>query len=108
TGSPAMLSHLAVHNDAIVEHLDVELQRGMSVISGETGAGNSIMLDALGVTLGDRADSSVVRVGADKADILASFDLDDIPDARAWLAEGDLDVEGPRILRRAITAEGRA
>lgn len=103
-----MLVHLSVHNYAIVEHLDLELKRGMSVISGETGAGKSIMLDALGLTLGDRTDSSVVRIGADKADILASFDLDDIPDARAWLAERDLDNEGPCILRRVITAEGRS
>ena len=103
-----MLVHLSVHNYAIVEHLDLELKRGMSVISGETGAGKSIMLDALGLTLGDRADSSVVRIGADKADILASFDLDDIPDARAWLAERDMDHDGPCILRRVITAEGRS
>ncbi len=103
-----MLVHLSVHNYAIVEHLDLELKRGMSVISGETGAGKSIMLDALGLTLGDRADSSVVRIGADKADILASFDLDDIPDARAWLAERDLNNDGPCILRRVITAEGRS
>lgn len=103
-----MLVHLSVHNYAIVEHLDLELKRGMSVISGETGAGKSIMLDALGLALGDRADSSVVRLGADKADILASFDLDDIPDARTWLAERDLDNDGPCILRRVITAEGRS
>ncbi|WP_217476383.1 DNA repair protein RecN [Stutzerimonas stutzeri] len=103
-----MLVHLSVHNYAIVEHLDLELKRGMSVISGETGAGKSIMLDALGLTLGDRADSSVVRIGADKADILASFDLDDIPDAQAWLAERDLNNDGPCILRRVITAEGRS
>ena len=65
-----MLVHLSVHNYAIVEHLDLELQRGMSVITGETGAGKSIMLDALGLALGDRADRGVVRPGADKADIL--------------------------------------
>ena len=103
-----MLVHLSVHNYAIVEHLDLELQAGMTVISGETGAGKSIMLDALGLALGDRADSSVVRQGADKADILASFDLADIADARAWLAERDLDSDGPCILRRVITAEGRS
>jgi DNA repair protein RecN (Recombination protein N) len=103
-----MLVHLSVHNYAIVEHLDLELDAGMSVISGETGAGKSIMLDALGLTLGDRADSGVVRPGADKADILASFDLHDIPEARAWLAARDLDNEGPCILRRVITAEGRS
>ena len=103
-----MLVHLSVHNYAIVEHLDLELDRGMSVITGETGAGKSIMLDALGLTLGDRADSGVVRPGADKADILATFDLQDIPEAQAWLAERDLEGDGPCILRRVITAEGRS
>ncbi|MGH8439438.1 MAG: DNA repair protein RecN [Pseudomonas sp.] len=103
-----MLVHLSVHNYAIVEHLDLELACGMSVITGETGAGKSIMLDALGLTLGDRADSGVVRPGADKADILATFDLADIPEARTWLAERDLDNDGPCILRRVITAEGRS
>ncbi|BCR23478.1 DNA repair protein RecN [Aquipseudomonas alcaligenes] len=103
-----MLVHLSVHNYAIVEHLDLELQRGMSVITGETGAGKSIMLDALGLALGDRADSGVVRPGADKADILASFDLENIAEARAWLAERDLDNGGPCILRRVITSEGRS
>ena len=103
-----MLVHLSVHNYAIVEHLDLELQSGMSVITGETGAGKSIMLDALGLALGDRADSGVVRPGADKADILASFDLTDIPEARSWLSERDLDTDGPCILRRVITSEGRS
>ena len=103
-----MLVHLSVHNYAIVEHLDLELQSGMSVITGETGAGKSIMLDALGLALGDRADSGVVRPGADKADILASFDLTDIPEARSWLSERDLDNDGPCILRRVITSEGRS
>ncbi|MDG1580600.1 DNA repair protein RecN [Pseudomonas sp. GOM6] len=103
-----MLVHLSVNNYAIVEHLDLELQRGMSVITGETGAGKSIMLDALGLALGDRADSGVVRPGADKADILASFDLSDIDEARTWLAERDLDNDGPCILRRVITSEGRS
>ena len=103
-----MLVHLAVHNYAIVEHLDLELHAGMSVITGETGAGKSIMLDALGLALGDRADSGAVRPGADKADILASFDLSNIPDARTWLSERDHDNQGPCILRRVITAEGRS
>jgi DNA repair protein RecN (Recombination protein N) len=103
-----MLVHLSVHNYAIVEHLDLELDRGMSVITGETGAGKSIMLDALGLTLGDRADSGVVRPGAEKADILATFDLADIPEAQAWLQDRDLNNDGPCILRRVITAEGRS
>ncbi|GGK00030.1 DNA repair protein RecN [Pseudomonas matsuisoli] len=103
-----MLVHLSVHNYAIVEHLDLELRGGMSVITGETGAGKSIMLDALSLALGDRADSGVVRPGADKADILASFDLRDIPEAAAWLSERDLEHDGHCILRRVITAEGRS
>lgn len=103
-----MLVHLSVHNYAIVEHLDLELAAGMTVITGETGAGKSIMLDALGLALGDRADSGVVRPGADKTDILASFDVSAIAEARDWLAERDLEQDGPCILRRVITAEGRS
>jgi len=103
-----MLVHLSVNNYAIVDHLDLELEKGMSVITGETGAGKSITLDALGLALGDRTDSSAVRIGADKADILASFDLTSIPEARQWLSERDLEQDGPCILRRVITAEGRS
>jgi len=103
-----MLAHLSIRNYAIVEQLDLELRAGMSVITGETGAGKSIMLDALGLALGDRADNGVVRPGADKADILASFELGGIAEARQWLAERDLDNDGPCILRRVITAEGRS
>ncbi|MDY0249106.1 MAG: DNA repair protein RecN [Pseudomonas sp.] len=103
-----MLVHISVKNYAIVEHLDLELQDGMSVITGETGAGKSIMLDALSLTLGARTDSSVVRPGADKADILSSFDIADIPEAQQWLKEHDLDNEALCILRRVITPEGRS
>ncbi|MCQ4348186.1 DNA repair protein RecN [Pseudomonas stutzeri] len=103
-----MLVHLSIRNYAIVEQLDLELRPGMSVITGETGAGKSIMLDALGLALGDRAEPGVVRPGAAKADILASFELGEIAEARQWLAERDLDNDGPCILRRVITAEGRS
>lgn len=104
-----MLLHLAVNNYAIVDHLELELDRGMSVITGETGAGKSIMLDALSLTLGDRADSGAVRPGADKADILATFDISDIPEATQWLEQRDLASEEPQvILRRVVTAEGRS
>src|SRR5690554_1745585 len=103
-----MLIHISVQNYAIVEHLDLELQDGMSVITGETGAGKSIMLDALSLTLGARTDSSVVRPGADKADILSSFDISRIPEAQHWLKERDLE-NGPHcLLRRVITREGRS
>ncbi|PAU86263.1 DNA repair protein RecN [Pseudomonas sp. WN033] len=104
-----MLVHLAVNNYAIVDHLELELKGGMSAITGETGAGKSIMLDALALTLGDRADSGAVRPGADKADILAIFDISKIPEAQAWLDDRDLDSpEQQVILRRVITAEGRS
>ena len=103
-----MLIHISVKNYAIVDHLDLELHEGMSVISGETGAGKSIMLDALSLTLGARTDSSVIRPGADKADILSSFDVSHIPEAQQWLKQRDLDNEAQCILRRVITREGRS
>ena len=104
-----MLVHLAVNNYAIVDHLELELSSGMTVITGETGAGKSIMLDALALTLGDRADSGAVRPGTDKADILATFDISQIPEAQAWLGERDLNSADQQvILRRVITAEGRS
>lgn len=103
-----MLLHLSIKNYAIVEHLDLELVSGMTVITGETGAGKSIMLDALGLALGDRCDSSVIRQGAAKADILASFELTNIPEARAWLAEHDLASDDLCILRRVINQDGRS
>lgn len=103
-----MLLHISVQNYAIVDHLDLELHEGMSVITGETGAGKSIMLDALSLTLGARTDSSVVRPGADKADILSSFDVALIPEAQQWLKERDLANEQQCILRRVITREGRS
>ena len=104
-----MLVHLAVNNYAIVDNLELDLGGGMSVITGETGAGKSIMLDALALTLGDRADSGAVRPGSDKADILATFDISDIPEARQWLDERDLTQDDEQvILRRVITSEGRS
>lgn len=104
-----MLVHLAVNNYAIVDHLELELRGGMSVISGETGAGKSIMLDALALTLGGRADSGTVRPGTDKADILATFDVGEIAEAQEWLKNRDLQQDDHQvILRRVITAEGRS
>ncbi|WP_339847684.1 DNA repair protein RecN [uncultured Halopseudomonas sp.] len=104
-----MLVHLAVNNYAIVDHLELEITSGMTAITGETGAGKSIMLDALALTLGDRADSGAVRPGTDKADILATFDIRQIPEATAWLSERDLASDDQQvILRRVITAEGRS
>ncbi|WP_151705239.1 DNA repair protein RecN [Nitrincola alkalilacustris] len=104
-----MLTHLIIRNFAIVDELDIDLSSGMTVISGETGAGKSIMLDALALTLGDRADSDTVRSGAERAEITAIFDLQQIPDAREWLQAQDLDQDEEECqLRRIVTREGRS
>lgn len=103
-----MLVHLSIHDYAIVEHLDLELSRGMSVITGETGAGKSIMLDALSLALGGRTDSGAVRIGADKAEVLATFDISNQASAQQWLAERDLEQNKQCILRRVISREGRS
>ncbi|MDQ2076355.1 DNA repair protein RecN [Marinimicrobium sp. ABcell2] len=106
-----MLTHLSIQNFTLVDHLDLDLKPGMTVITGETGAGKSILLDALGQTLGDRADGQRVRTGAKRADIHASFDLSAITRAKRWLEEQDLEQEEhPEecLLRRVITSEGRS
>ncbi|MEM5535646.1 DNA repair protein RecN [Neptuniibacter pectenicola] len=103
-----MLNQLTIRDFAIVESLDLELNQGMTVVSGETGAGKSIMLDALGLTLGNRAETGTVRLGAEKADITASFNIAEIPSAEQWLRDNDLDNCGECILRRVITKEGRS
>lgn len=106
-----MLTHLSISNFTLVDQLDLDLKAGMTAITGETGAGKSIVLDALGQTLGDRADGQRVRAGARKADIHASFDIRRIPAAQRWLEEQDLlqeDAPDECLLRRVITAEGRS
>lgn len=106
-----MLTHLSIRNFTLVDQLDLELKPGMTVITGETGAGKSIVLDALSQTLGDRADGQRVRLGAKKADIHASFDLQRVERARRWLEQQELQQEeSPNdcLLRRVITAEGRS
>ena len=104
-----MLTQLTIQNFALVDQLELELQRGMTAITGETGAGKSIMLDALGLTLGDRADLDVIRHGAERADISACFALADNPDALAWLDAHDFPHDGSDcILRRVLTRDGRS
>lgn len=103
-----MLVDLSVNNFAIASELEMEFNRGMTVITGETGAGKSIMLDALGLALGDRADAGIVRSGTERADIHARFDISDIKDATSWLQEHDLLDGSDCLLRRVITKEGRS
>ncbi|MQX51676.1 DNA repair protein RecN [Alcanivorax sediminis] len=103
-----MLTHLSVRHFATVDQLELEPENGLTVISGETGAGKSVIIDALGLTLGDRADSSVVRHGHDRAEVLATFDVSDNPAAQQWLAERELDDDNQCLLRRTVRADGRS
>lgn len=103
-----MLSLLKISQFAIVENLELELSKGFSVITGETGAGKSILMDALGLCLGDRADGGVVRSGAERADISALFMIGHLPEALAWLSERELDEGEECTLRRTFTRDGRS
>ncbi len=103
-----MLTHISISNYTIVAALEIDFARGMTVITGETGAGKSIMLDALGLCLGDRADPKAVRHGCDRAEIVAGFDVGAIPQAVAWLQERDLYSSEECLLRRIVTTEGRS
>jgi DNA repair protein RecN (Recombination protein N) len=103
-----MLTHIAIRDFAIIDTLELDLGAGMSVLTGETGAGKSILVDALGLVLGDRADAGVVRQGAERAELTAEFDLRDAPDTVAWLQQQELSADGECILRRIIGADGRS
>ncbi|MEH6825959.1 MAG: DNA repair protein RecN [Motiliproteus sp.] len=103
-----MLTHLSIRDFTLIEQLDLELEAGMTVISGETGAGKSIMLDALGLALGDRSDSDMVRHGCERADISASFDLSQLPLAQQWLTDNELNQDHDCILRRVVGRNGRS
>lgn len=103
-----MLTRLHVRNLAVLDEVEVELHGGFGALTGETGAGKSMLVDALGLALGSRADSSAVRSGAEKAEVTAIFDLTGVESARAWLAGRDFAVGEECQLRRVITAEGRS
>lgn len=104
-----MLTSLRIENFAIVSQLELDFSAGMTAFTGETGAGKSIMIDALMLALGGRADASVVRAGADKCEIYASFTFDNGSQPADWLLAHDLDAsDGEIVLRRVMSAEGRS
>src|SRR6202171_6515694 len=104
-----MLRALSIRDYVIVDRLDLELASGFTALTGETGAGKSILIDALMLALGDRADPGVVRAGAQRAEVSADFDVEAMPHVREWLASQDFD-EGDAacIARRTVDATGRS
>lgn len=103
-----MLSLIKVRNYAVIDEVELDLRSGLSVMTGETGAGKSILVDALGLALGERADASTVRPGADRAEISVLFECPEDHPAVQWLRAHDLDEERCCLLRRVINAEGRS
>ncbi len=103
-----MLLNLNIIDLAVVDSLDLDLQPGMSVLTGETGAGKSILLTALGLALGDRADSGYVRPNSKRAEVNLEFDLSKAPAVKKWLEEQELDDEGLCLIRRTVSEDGRS
>lgn len=104
-----MLTRLSIRNIVLIEALDLDFGRGLGVLTGETGAGKSILLDALGLVLGDRAETALVRAGEAKASVTATFEFATLPQAIAdALEEADLEIEPgePLIIRRQVKADG--
>ncbi|MFC3096002.1 DNA repair protein RecN [Alteromonas sediminis] len=106
-----MLIHLSIKNFAVVKQLELNFEQGLTAITGETGAGKSIAIDALSLCLGERADASCVRKGAAKSEIIAHFSLNNNHAAKAWLSENELDADDESevcFIRRVISSEGRS
>ncbi len=103
-----MLTQIHIKNFAIIDNLDLDFSTAFTVLTGETGAGKSIIVDALGLALGDRADSHVVRKGASRAEITITFDISGLGAAQRWLKERDMDTDNECMMRRVVTAEGRS
>lgn len=103
-----MLAHLSIRDIVLIERLDIDFSTGLSVLTGETGAGKSILLDALSLALGARGDASLVRNGAGQGNVIAIFDVPPNHPARELLRENGLDDDGDLILRRSQSADGRS
>src|SRR5580698_2356687 len=102
-----MLLQLSIRNIVLIEACEITLKRGLCVLSGETGAGKSILLDALGLTLGGRADSALVRKGETSGSVSAEFDISANDTAKAVLKELDMEDANTLIVRRSIGVDGK-
>ncbi len=103
-----MLSHLHIRNFAIIPELELEIPGGFTAITGETGAGKSILVDALGLLLGDRSDAAWVRTGAERAELTAEFRVSNNAEALKWLQDAELATDDSCLLRRTISSNGRS
>jgi DNA repair protein RecN (Recombination protein N) len=107
--NPTLLTALAIRNVVLIEALDLAFHAGLGVLTGETGAGKSILLDSLGLVLGDRADTGLVRAGTDQASVTATFEFVSLPDAvRSVLTEAEIEIEPGEalIIKRRLRADG--
>lgn len=103
-----MLRHLTIRDFVIVDRLELDFSHGFGTLTGETGAGKSILIDALTLALGERADAGVIRSGCDKAEVAATFEIAGLPEVRDWLGVNDFDVDSELMLRRVVDSGGRS
>src|SRR6056297_576005 len=103
-----MLEELSIRNYALIDELDVQFRSGLNILSGETGAGKSIVVGALGLLLGDKGDAGAIRTGSEEAEVSGVLRVDKQPDAMKWLQERELEPEdGTVILRRVVKTTGK-
>ena len=100
-----MLNELHIENIAVIERADLSFGRGLNILTGETGAGKSIVIDSIGAVLGERVSRELVRRGAEKGVVTAAFDVDGCED---WLRENEIDAEDELIIQRRISADGKS
>src|SRR5690349_8306374 len=103
-----MLRTLSIRDFVIVDRLELEFSSGFTALTGETGAGKSILIDALGLVLGERGDPNLVRQGSERAEIAAEFEVEDGSALRRWLAQAELESDGSYLVRRVLDRGGRS